>query len=101
MYTDRTLTCGDCGATFVFTAGEQEFYAAKGFSSDPRRCPECRRNRKNRDNGGTGRSGPRETHEAVCANCGQTTQVPFRPRGDKPIYCSECFKSMNPRGSRH
>lgn len=99
VYTDRNLTCGDCGVTFVFTAGEQEFYAAKGFSSDPRRCPDCRRARKNdRDSGGYGRSGggAREMHEVVCDACGQNTQVPFRPRGDRPVYCSDCFRSQSP-----
>ncbi len=111
VYTDRNLTCGDCGATFVFTTGEQEFYATKGFSSDPRRCPDCRRARKNdRDGGGYGRGGgggAREMHEVVCDGCGQTTQVPFRPRGDRPVYCSDCFRShqttqvpFRPRGDR-
>ncbi len=91
MYTDRTITCVDCKKTFVFTAGEQEFYASKGFSSDPRRCPECRRKRKESNSQGN-RSGAREMHEVVCANCGVTTQVPFRPRGDRPVLCSNCFK---------
>ncbi len=103
MYTDRTLTCGDCGASFVFTTGEQEFYATKGFSSDPRRCPDCRRARKNdRDSGGGGSygrgggGGAREMHDVVCDGCGQNTQVPFRPRGDRPVYCSDCFRSQSP-----
>ncbi|MFA5696539.1 MAG: zinc-ribbon domain-containing protein [Bacilli bacterium] len=43
---DKTLTCKDCGKEFVFTKGEQEFYAEKGFTNEPTRCPECRRNRK-------------------------------------------------------
>ena len=91
MYTDRTLTCADCGQDFVFTAGEQEFYASKGFSSDPRRCPDCRRKRKEAP------GQRREMHEAVCASCGKTTQVPFRPSGVKPVYCSDCYKNINNR----
>lgn len=95
MFSDKELTCCDCGATFPFTAGEQEFYASKGFQSDPRRCPSCRRAHKaSRENGETGRSnGSRELFEVVCAECGQPTKVPFRPRGDKPVYCYECFQA--------
>jgi len=51
---DITLVCKDCGKEFVWTAGEQEFYASKGFTNQPVRCPECRKARKssrnNRDN---------------------------------------------------
>lgn len=45
-YEDITLTCKDCGAEFVFTAGEQQFYAEKGFENQPVRCPACRKARK-------------------------------------------------------
>ena len=73
MYEDKTLVCKDCGAEFVFTAGEQEFYAEKGFQNEPTRCKACRQARK------------------VCAECGKPTQVPFEPKEDRPVYCSECF----------
>lgn len=43
---DKNLTCVDCGAEFVFTAGEQEFYKEKGFDNEPRRCQACRRAKK-------------------------------------------------------
>ncbi len=45
-YKDKTLVCKDCGKEFTFTAGEQEFYAEKGFQNEPVRCPECRKARK-------------------------------------------------------
>ena len=67
MYEDKTLICKECGAEFVFTAGEQEFYASK---------PE------------------REMFTAICASCGKEAKVPFRPREDRPVYCSECFAKM-------
>jgi len=89
---DKNLTCRDCGSTFVFTVGEQEFFAEKGFTSEPSRCPACRSARRNQDRGGS--SGPREMHPAVCAQCGIDTTVPFRPTGDKPVYCSDCFSQM-------
>lgn len=92
MYQDRTLTCKDCGADFAFTASEQEFYAEKGFTNDPGRCPECRSARK-RQNGGFGNRPQREMHNATCAACGVETQVPFRPSGDRPVYCRDCFSN--------
>lgn len=88
-FVDKTLVCKDCGAEFVFTAGEQEFYAEKGFENEPTRCRECRTARK-RQRDGLG-SGTREMYDAVCADCGQPTQVPFKPREDRPVYCRECF----------
>ncbi len=88
MYEDKTLVCKDCGAEFVFTAGEQEFYAEKGFQNEPTRCKDCRQARKSSR---PAAGGQREMHEAVCAECGATTQVPFAPKNDRPIYCSECF----------
>ena len=88
MYTDKTLVCKDCGKEFVFSAGEQEFYAEKGFQNEPTRCRDCRNARKaSRPAVGA----PREMHEAICAECGKPTQVPFIPREDRPVYCSACF----------
>ena len=43
---DKTLVCKDCGADFVFTEGEQQFYAEKGFDNEPQRCQDCRKARK-------------------------------------------------------
>lgn len=96
MYQDKTLNCRDCGEDFVFTASEQEFYAEKGFTNEPGRCPQCRAARKQRNSreGGFGARGsrpPREMHPAVCASCGADTEVPFKPSGDRPVYCFDCF----------
>ena len=88
MYEDKTLTCKECGREFVFTAGEQEFYAEKGFVNEPQRYKECRHARKS-----SGRP-DREMFTAVCASCGKEARVPFQPREDRPVYCSECFVSM-------
>ena len=86
MYEDKTLTCKDCGAEFVFTAGEQEFYAEKGLQNEPQRCKECRMAKKRAFNQN------REMFTAICADCGQEATVPFQPKTDKPVYCSECFE---------
>ena len=109
MYEDKTLVCKDCGAEFVFSAGEQEFYAEKGFQNEPTRCKACRQARKaTRPAAGAPREmhdavcadcgkhtqvpfAPREMFDAICAECGQPTKVPFQPREDRPVYCSECF----------
>ena len=114
MYSDKNLTCADCGQEFVFTASEQDFYAQRGFT-EPRRCPSCRASRKAARNaegggssyggygagGGYGASaygtrdrGPREMFAATCSNCGREAQVPFRPTSGKPVYCSDCFRSI-------
>ena len=101
---DRTLTCRDCGQEFTFTASEQQFFAERGFTNDPSRCPECRAARKARQGeGGRTSSGfggyerrEREMFPAVCAQCGKETTVPFQPRTDKPVYCSECYSAQRP-----
>ena len=87
MYNDKTLVCKDCGQEFVFTAGEQEFYAEKGFTNEPQRCQSCRDARK----GKTGEPA-RPMFDAVCAECGKACKVPFEPRNDRPVYCSDCFR---------
>src|SRR5581483_12506950 len=105
-YTEQTLTCRDCGQSFTFTAGEQEFYASRGLMNAPSRCPSCRaarkasgggavgggRGRDSRDRGYSDRA-PREMHEARCDSCGGVARVPFVPRGDKPVYCSDCYNN--------
>lgn len=90
MYQDKTITCKDCGTDFVFTAGEQEFYAQKGFANEPGRCPECRAAKK--QHGGRGQ-GERQMYEVTCSSCGVDTKVPFRPTGEKPVYCRDCYMS--------
>ena len=92
MYQDKTLTCAECGQEFTFSASEQAFYAEKGFQNEPRRCPACRAARRN--NGNTANRGERQMYEVICDNCGATTQVPFQPRGDKPVYCRDCYNKM-------
>ena len=115
-FADKPLMCRECSQEFTFTAGEQEFFAQKGFTNEPGRCPECRSARKARmgssgggmaydsDRGYGGDSyggggggyarGPREMFSTICSECGQTAQVPFQPRTDKPVYCSSCFERV-------
>ena len=88
MYEDKTLVCKECGQEFVFTAGEQEFYAEKGFENEPQRCKACRSARKN------AQRPEREMFTGVCVSCGKEARVPFKPREDRPVYCSECFAKM-------
>ncbi len=99
---DKVLTCRDCGREFIFPVSEQEFFAQKGFTNDPGRCPDCRAARKAANGGSRGaspRSGDREMFPAVCSQCGKSTQVPFQPRADKPVYCSDCYSAQRPRSS--
>jgi CxxC-x17-CxxC domain-containing protein len=93
-YADKTLTCSDCNTSFTFSASEQEFFASKGFTNEPGRCPDCRAARKQQRGGGYGGGGyrqQREMYPAVCASCGKSTQVPFEPRNGRPVYCSDCY----------
>ena len=119
-YADKTLTCRDCAKEFNFTAAEQESFVQRGFNNDPSRCNECRAARKSQrgdsgesdrgysERGGSREGGnfrdggyrdggyaraPRQMFSAICSECGQTAQVPFQPREDKPVYCSSCFET--------
>lgn len=85
---DQTLTCKDCGKQFVWTVGEQEFYQQKGFTNPPSRCPDDRRRKKEQ------MRGQRQMFTVKCANCGKDAQVPFEPKGDRPVYCNDCFRQM-------
>jgi CxxC-x17-CxxC domain-containing protein len=115
-YADKNLTCRDCGQAFVFTTGEQEFHASKGFHNDPSRCQDCRATRKaarGESSGGYSSGGyssggyssggygsgsygrrDREMFSTTCSECGNEARVPFQPRGDKPVYCSDCFSKQ-------
>ncbi|OLE75865.1 MAG: zinc-binding protein [Chloroflexi bacterium] len=105
-FSDKTLTCKDCGQEFIWTAGEQEFYASRGLMNEPGRCPSCRAARRASGGGmgggysSRGMGGPREFFTATCSNCGGEARVPFQPRGDKPVYCSSCFEQVRPSASR-
>ena len=101
-YQDRTLTCQDCGQSFTFSADDQAYHAEKGFTNEPKRCQSCRQARRNErgGNGGGYSQSPREMYPAVCAQCGKQTEVPFQPRGDRPVYCSDCFRQQPAASSR-
>lgn len=91
---DKTLTCAECGKSFVFTIGEQEFYSSKGLQNEPKRCPDCRSNRKQARSGGSGKA--RQMFKATCARCGTECEVPFEPRQERPVYCSNCYAATKP-----
>ncbi len=84
MYQDEKIICEECGCEFVFTAGEQEFYAERGLTNKPKRCNDCRRARKQKKQ--------KKLYDAVCSNCGVETKVPFKPIEGKEVYCRDCFK---------
>ena len=95
-YVDRVITCVDCGQPFAFTASEQELFASRGFTNDPKRCAECRAQRRSTMGGDGSRRGvgsmQREMFEVPCASCGEIARVPFQPKGVKPVYCQSCFQ---------
>jgi CxxC-x17-CxxC domain-containing protein len=128
-YQDRTLTCLDCNQSFTFSADDQRYHAEKGYNNEPKRCTSCRQARRNSGGGSSsygssygsggyssgygsssygssgygssgGYSSRREMHDVVCAQCGKNTQVPFRPSGGRPVYCSDCFSKQPTSSSR-
>ncbi len=96
-FQDKSIRCSDCGATFAFSVEDQEFFQKKGFTNEPKRCTSCRQARKS-ERGDSGSSyGPRrQMFPVTCADCGKDTEVPFEPRGDKPVYCSDCYRKNRP-----
>ncbi len=96
-FQDKDIKCSECGNSFTFTAKEQEFFASKGYTNEPKRCPTCRQARR-MDGGGS--RAPRKMTAAVCAECGQATEVPFEPRDDRPVYCATCYAKTRPDKSR-
>ena len=95
-FQDKSIQCSDCGAAFTFTADDQEYFRSKGYINPPKRCPECRQTRKAERTGSSGFVVPRQMFPAICSECGKSTQVPFQPRGDKPVYCSDCYRKVKP-----
>ncbi len=103
-FVEKSLQCSDCGTTFAFTAEEQEFFAKKGYTNEPKRCPSCREAKRGQRSGGFsggGRSSAnRQMFPAVCAECGTETQVPFEPREGRPVYCSRCYDKVRSKNQR-
>jgi CxxC-x17-CxxC domain-containing protein len=91
-YEDIILQCADCGCDFEFTISEQEFYASKGLTNQPKRCKPCRNARK----GGGGRGGyqQKRMYSTVCSECGGEAQVPFKPSNDRPVLCKNCYSKQ-------
>ncbi len=106
LLTDQTLSCRDCQQAFTFTVGEQEFYSSRGLTNAPSRFPERRaahkqsnRGQRAFSGGGSGRVREyesRQMYSATCASCGEETQVPFEPRGDRSVHCSACYQAQRP-----
>jgi CxxC-x17-CxxC domain-containing protein len=95
-FQDKSIQCSDCGITFTFSVEDQEFFQSKGYTNEPKRCPECRQARKSERSGNSSYVAPRQMFPANCAECDQSTEVPFQPRGDRPVYCSDCYRKVRP-----
>lgn len=96
-FQDKSLNCVECSTAFTYTASEQELHKSLGYMNEPKRCPSCREQKKRMRGGSGGMGGgygdraPRQMFSVICAECGKEAQVPFKPRGEKPVYCSDCF----------
>jgi len=110
MFQDRNIGCVECGEEFVFSSDDQQYHSERGYS-DPKRCPSCRAARRSQSGGGGGYGGgggggggggfrsDRPMFTTTCAQCGQEAQVPFEPRGDRPVYCNSCFSQQRQSSS--
>jgi CxxC-x17-CxxC domain-containing protein len=100
MTEDRQLICSDCGQEFTFSSEDQAFFQERGYST-PKRCKACRQAKKNQPSGGGGypRRSESQGTTVTCSACGKQTTVPFEPRGDRPVYCQDCFNSRKGSGS--
>jgi len=106
-YVDKKIKCTECGVTFNFGASEQELFASRGYTNEPKRCPECRERRKQQRGGSYhspngsgdvyGYQRKRSMYPAVCASCGRETEVPFQPQNERPVYCRDCFAKIRPK----
>ncbi len=97
-YHDKVLTCIDCQAEFIFTSGEQSFYAAKGFRNEPKRCKSCKAGRVEAPPKRPSSTVPRIETRTVCSQCGKETTVPFKPTQGRPVFCRECFLQRRDMG---
>lgn len=91
MFADRSLDCCRCGCTFVFSAKEQEYFASRSLSNEPKRCQNCRVLERLQRSGKSTSS----ASKVKCADCGVDTIVPFQPKSDRPIYCNACWKDKH------
>ena len=96
-FQDKILKCIDCGADFVFTAGEQLFFHDKQFKNDPKRCKPCKSKRSGatlKPGAGPAAAGLSRTETRTeCSACGIETTVPFKPTQGRPVLCRQCFQS--------
>ncbi len=100
-FQDKVLVCRECSKEFLFSSGEQAFYAEKGFQHQPSRCKDCRGTRRPAGGGSErGQGGDRQLFSAVCTSCGKDTQVPFKPTPGKPVYCRDCYAKRGGRSSQ-
>ena len=100
---DKSIQCSDCGTTFTFSVEEQEQFASRGYTNEPKRCSPCREARKARQYGSNGNSHRNDSYSyrpsrqmfpVKCSECGKDTEVPFEPTNGRPVYCSDCYRKV-------
>ena len=92
MFSDKILICSECSAEFIFSGEDREFYAQKGFQNEPGRCPECREERRTQTS--VTAAPKRALVDYPCSGCSKITQFPFTPKGDRPVYCNDCWNAL-------
>src|SRR3977135_99318 len=96
-FQDRILRCVDCATEFIWTAGEQQFFADKNFKNEPKRCKACKGKRASRPAGAVARERV-ETGTNSSAGRKEAT-VATKPTQGRPVFCKECFQSRKFAGA--
>ena len=90
-FEDRELRCASCGQPFVWTAGEQAYYADKGLGHEPRHCRRCKSRRPTVIRPGPAPPASAADTRVTCSQCGRPTVVPFLPAAGRPVFCRTCY----------
>jgi hypothetical protein len=102
-FQDKSIQCSDCGTTFTLSAGEQEQFASRGYTNEPKRCPLCRQARKARRHSTETVATAMETITTDrCARCTmrsaliveKTPKSPSSLPVGRPVYCSDCYRKV-------
>lgn len=96
IFQDKLIQCSTCGATFTFSAEKQEFFKNWGIYGEPKQCSSCRNGVKSTRHSSGSHSGvtSHRAYQAICADCGKKTNLPFEPRSGRRVYCGDCYRKV-------
>jgi len=93
-FQDRSIRCSECGTNFTLSAEKQQVSDSWGIAVDDKRCPSCNRAKTRYGTDGTENATRRQMFRVTCAECGKSTEVPFKPHSYRRVYCSDCYRKV-------